>query len=144
MTITPSFFSSAWDRRTNPLTRPHHHAALGFLLIALLKRRLKMREVAAEVNFVAMREACGALKTGLRFSVVVEHGRQFPAFGDEADGEGVDAMAGVPLREVFAFEDVAQVAAAVGADYLGAMPVRVRMGLHSPGVFFIEAGPAAA
>ncbi len=53
-------------------------------------------------------------------------------------------MASVLLREVFAFEDVAQVPAAVGADYLCATAVGVRMALHASGIFFIETGPAAA
>src|SRR5215213_3607485 len=53
-------------------------------------------------------------------------------------------MAGVLLREAFAFEDVAQVAAAVSAEYLRATPVRVGMALHAAWVFFIEARPAAA
>ena len=73
----------------------------------------------------------------------VGHGRQFPAFGDEPDRERVDAVAGILLREAFAFEDMAQVAPAVGADYLRATPVRVRMAHHASWEFVIEAGPAA-
>ena len=53
-------------------------------------------------------------------------------------------MAGVLPRKAFAFEDVAQVAAAMGADYLYATAVGVRMALHASRVFFIKARPAAA
>ena len=80
----------------------------------------------------------------LRLSVGVEDGRQFAAFGNEPDGKGVDAVAGVLLRKAFAFEDVAQVAAAVSADYLGATAIRVGTAFDAAGIFFIEAGPAAA
>ena len=52
-------------------------------------------------------------------------------------------MAGVLLCKAFVFEDVAQVAAAVGANYLRATPVRIPMALHTPWVFIIEARPAA-
>jgi hypothetical protein len=70
-------------------------------------------------------------------------GRQVPAFGDEPDGQRVHAMTGVLPGEAFPFEDVAQVTAAVGADYFCTTPVRVRMALHASWVFFIEARPAA-
>ena len=80
----------------------------------------------------------------LRLSVSVEYGRQFSAFWDEPDGKGVDAVAGVLLREAFAFKDVAQVAAAVGADYLRAIPIRIGMAFNALRVFFIEARPTAA
>ena len=83
-------------------------------------------------------------KTGFRISVSIAHWRQFPVFGDEPDGEGVDAVTGVLIREAFAFEDVAQVTAAVGADYLRVTPVRILMTHHTARVFFIEAGPTAA
>lgn len=53
-------------------------------------------------------------------------------------------MAGVLLGEAFTFEDVAQMAAAVGADYLRAAPVRVRMSLDTVRIFFIKTRPAAA
>ena len=53
-------------------------------------------------------------------------------------------MAGVLLREAFAFEDMAEMAAAISADYLRATPVHVQMALNAPRVFFIEARPAAA
>ena len=78
------------------------------------------------------------------FLDIVEHGRQFSAFGDEPNGERVDAVSGIFLGEAFAFEHVAQVAAAVGADDLSAAPVRVLMTFHAARIFFIEAGPTAA
>ncbi len=53
-------------------------------------------------------------------------------------------MAGVLPGEAFPFKDVAQVTAAVGADYFRTTTVRVRMSLHASWVFVIEAGPAAA
>ena len=53
-------------------------------------------------------------------------------------------MAGVLLGEAFAFEHVAQMAAAVCADYFRATPIGVHMSLYAPWVFFIEAGPATA
>lgn len=53
-------------------------------------------------------------------------------------------MAGVLLREAFAFENVAQVAPAVGADYLRTKPIGIRVALHASRVFFVEARPAAA
>lgn len=77
-------------------------------------------------------------------SVGVEHGRQFPTFGDETDGKGVDAVACILLREAFAFEDVAQVAAAVCANYLRATSIRVGTAFDAAWVFFIEARPATA
>ena len=40
-------------------------------------------------------------------------------------------MARVFVREAFAFEDVAQVAAAMGADDLHAASVRIRMALYA-------------
>lgn len=39
--------------------------------------------------------------------VSVEHGRQFFAFGNESNGEGVNAVAGVFICQTFALEDVA-------------------------------------
>ena len=40
-------------------------------------------------------------------------------------------MASVLFREAFAFKDVAQVAAAVGADYLRAIPIRIGMAFNA-------------
>jgi hypothetical protein len=77
-------------------------------------------------------------------SVGVEHGRQLTALGDEPDGEGVDAVARVLVGEALALEDVAEVAAAVGADYFRAPAVRVRVALDAPRVLFVETRPAAA
>jgi hypothetical protein len=51
-------------------------------------------------------------------------------------------MTGVLLGEAFAFEDVAEMAAAVRANYLRATPVRILESLNGPRVFVIEAGPA--
>ena len=80
----------------------------------------------------------------MRFLVRVEYGRQFPAFGDEADRQRVDAVTGIFVGQAFPFEDVAEVAAAMGTDDLGATPVCVRVPPNSSRIFFIEAGPAAA
>ena len=77
-------------------------------------------------------------------SVDIEHGRQFLIFGDESDRKGIDAVAGVLLCETFTLEDVAQMTAAVSADYLRATTVRVGKALDAAPVLFIEARPAAA
>lgn len=53
-------------------------------------------------------------------------------------------MARVLIRKTFAFEDVAQVTATVGADDLRATSVRIRNALHASREFVIETGPAAA
>lgn len=53
-------------------------------------------------------------------------------------------MTRVLLGEAFAFEYVAEMAAAVRADYLNATSVGVAMPLDAARVFVIEAGPAAA
>ena len=46
---------------------------------------------------------------GLRSSALVsiEHGRQFFAFGNESNGKGVNAVAGLLFCKAFALEDVA-------------------------------------
>jgi hypothetical protein len=53
-------------------------------------------------------------------------------------------VARVLLREAFAFEHVAQVPAAVSADYLRAPTIRIRTAFDAARVFFIEAWPTAA
>ena len=53
-------------------------------------------------------------------------------------------MASVLRREAFPFEHVAQVPAAVSADYLRAMTVRIRTAFDAARVFFIEAWPTAS
>jgi len=77
-------------------------------------------------------------------SVGVEHGRQRAAFGDEPNGKRVDAVASVLFRKAFTLEHVAQVPAAVSADYLGAMTIRVGMAFDPARVLVIEAWPTAA
>ncbi len=52
-------------------------------------------------------------------------------------------MARVFGRKTFAGKDVSEVAAAVGADDLGALPVRVGDTPYRPWDLVVEAGPAA-
>jgi hypothetical protein len=76
--------------------------------------------------------------------VSVEHDGQLFAFGNESNGKGVNAVAGVFIRKAFALEDVTQMGMAVSAKYFDASSVPVYMTLHALRVFFIEARPAAA
>ena len=77
-------------------------------------------------------------------SVRVEHWRQFLGLRYEPDRERVNAVTSVLVSEAFAFKDVAQVTAAVSAEYLRATPVLIETALYAFWIFFIEAGPAAA
>ena len=56
----------------------------------------------------------------------------------------VDAVAGVFFGQAFADKNMAEVAAAIGAEYLGAPPVGVCFFAYRTGYFVIESRPTAA
>ena len=63
--------------------------------------------------------------------------------GDEVHRDGIDTMAGILGGEAFAFEDVAQMAAAVGTDDLDTPAVGVQDACYGSFYLVIKAGPAA-
>lgn len=64
--------------------------------------------------------------------------------GDELDGKAIDAMAGILCREAFAFEYMAQVAAAVVAKDFHTATVGIADFFDGAGDFVVEAWPATA
>ena len=51
-------------------------------------------------------------------------------------------MPGILRRHVFAFENVAEVGTAVGAEYLDTATVGISFATHCAGYFIVKAGPA--
>ena len=76
--------------------------------------------------------------------ICVEHGRQFFAFWNKANGEGVDAVARVLFCKAFALEDVAQVRMAMSAENFCAPSIGIHMPLDTPWELIIKTRPAAA
>jgi hypothetical protein len=74
----------------------------------------------------------------------VEDRRQFLAFWDESNGDGVDAVARVFIGEAFALEDVAQVCVAMSAENFCAPAIRIHMPLDTPWVLIIKTRPTTA
>lgn len=74
----------------------------------------------------------------------MKHLWQFLAIRHKTQRDGIHAMPRVFRCEPFSIEDMPQVAAAVPAKNLNAMPISIRMALYGIFNFIIKAGPAAS